>query len=742
MKKIRFIVALTLSISILLCCCACSKKQVAEVTNDYEEISNKLSTVSSGIVEENDNYALIWDEANNCIQLREKSTGKLWSTTPLNEDGSYVEDPNDIYSPIDIEYIKRSAYRTIKITGKAGAVKAGKVSAEKIENGIKLTFMFDELFIAIPVKFVLSSKGLNTSVDLKEVVEKVGGGSRIFKISLMPYFSSIKNSDQNYLFVPSGSGALMYTDERGEGIERNYSAKIYGEDPVQEKNESYTNDTSIRLSVFGAKDSVSSICGIVKDSAEKCILSASAGDKAIGYSNIYPTFQIRGYNGTVLDYGGATGKKLVNYYSDEKISSGILSVSYTVSSAEDSGYQFMANTYREYLKEKYSLEKNSQNNLLSLKIYGGLKTKKHIFGLPYYKTEALTTFNETLKIVKQLKDCADSMDIQLVGFGESGIDYGKLAGGFELSKAVGNSKGLAELQKYCSDNKINLHMDYDLLYFNKSGKGFSASSDNCHTANGYPTEIYRYSPSTNDKIKEEGSASILSRLKLDDAVDKMITAANKLGFDAISLASLSSTAYSDFSVEKYQNCSLIAEQVTDSISKIKKNGLNVAVANANDYAASVADKIFDAPSGNGLLDAFDCEIPFYQIVYKGYVDYTSASVNTAVNSKEQILKCIETGSPIQFSLINNYSSEYAFYNHDNLQLMVYENNKDSIKDILSDYGDYLNKVKALSIKEHTVINENVRKTVFEDGTTVYVNYGSTEYKTDSLTVGAMNYKVV
>lgn len=741
MKQLKFIIALTLSISIIFSCCACSKKQSEDTTDPYGEISAKISTVESGTITENEKYALIWDAQNYCIKVNQKSSGKVWSTTPINDDGSYVDDPNSIYSPIDIEYIKRSGYRTIQITGKAGAVEKGKVSAEKIENGLKLTFMFDELSIAIPVNFVLDSGGLDVSVDLKDVVENPNNDSRIFKISLLPYFSGTKNSDENYLFVPSGSGALMYTDERGDGIAREYSAKIYGEDPVQEKNESYTNDNAIRLSVFGAKNFNSSICGIVNNSAEKCTLSAKAGDVS-GYSNVYPTFQVRGYNGTILDYGGSTGKKLVNYYSDEKISSGILGVSYKFSSAEKNGYTFLADAYREHLKDKYALNKQSENDLLSLKIYGGLKTKEHIFGLPYYTVKALTTFEETLAIAKDLKNYSESFDMQLVGFGESGLNYGELAGGFKYSKAIGNKKDLSALQSYCSENNIDLHYDYDLLFFKKSGNGFSVSSDNSHTANGYPAEIYRYSPSTGDKIEEEGMASILSRLKLDEAFNKMITSANELGFKAVSLSSVSNTAYSDFSDEKYQNCSLIGEEVVEYLAKVKKNGLKIAVSDANDYAAAVADKIYDVPASSDLSDAFDCEIPFYQIVYKGYTAYSLSSVNTAVNAQKQILKSIETGSPLQFSIINEYSTEYAFYNHDNLQLMLYENSKELIKETLSECGDYLNKVKDLSIKEHTIINENVRKTVFEDGTTVYVNYGSSEYKTEDVTVETMSYKVV
>ena len=742
MKRTKIIISLALSIIIVLSCCACSKNGDAVDSQIYEKISANISKVDSGIVEENDNYQLIWDEDNTCIKLFEKNSGVTWSTTPLNDDGSYVEDKNDLFSPIDIEYIKRSAYRTIKITGKIGAVKEGKVSAEKIKDGIKLTFMFDALFIAIPVNFVIDTNGLNVYVDLKDVIEKPNNDSRIYTISLLPYFSSVKNSKENYLFVPSGSGAIMYADERGEGIGREFSAKIYGEDPVQEKNEQYTNDNEIRLSVFGANKSGSSLCGIVSDSPEKCSLSAKAGDKVVGYSNIYPTFQLRGYNGTILDYGGATGKKLVNYYTDEKISSGVLGVSYKVSSDKQSDYNFMANTYRDYLENKYTLQKHSENMSLSLKVYGGLETKEHFFGFPYQTVKPLTTFDDLLSIVKELNTYTDSLDMQLIGFGESGINYGKLAGNFEINDKMGSSKDFSALKEYCFKNNIDIYFDYETLYFNKSGKGFSPSNDNSHTANGYPAEIFKYSPSTNDKMEENGVISILSRLRLDETVDRVVSSAKKYGLKAVSLSSLSNTAYSDFSDDKYQNCSLIDKQIFNYLSTIKNNGFKIAVVDANEYAAILANKIYDVPSNSTLSDAFDCEIPFYQIVFKGYVPFSQASVNTVSNAKKQILKNIEMGTPIQFSIIANYSTDYTFYNHDNLQLMLYKNNVQDIKYILLNYTSYFDKVKNLTIREHTLINNYVRKTVFEDGTTVYVNYGFEEYNIDGILVNASSYKVV
>lgn len=740
MKLFKYIIIFTLSLCTLISCCACDKANDNDEKDKilYEQIVES-SNVKSGIVAENSDYALSWDADNVCIKLIEKKTNKIWSSTPLTSDGKYIEDVNDIYSPINIEYIRKSAYRTIELNGKIGATKNGRIFSENINNGIKLTFMFDEISIAIPVTFTLNDNGLSAKVNTSEIVENPNDDDRIYKISLLPYLCCVNNSKDNYLFIPSGSGALMYTDERGNGIPRKFNGKIYGQDPVQEVNERYTNTSEIRMGVFSATEKDSTITAIITNSAEKCDIKAIAGDSQFGVSNVYPSFQLRGYNGTILDYGGSTGKKLVNYYTDDIITDSILEVQYSTTTSSKSGYVISAEKYRDYISNKYSLQKKTTDNIISLKFFGAMQTKNHFLGFPYSSDVVLTSFTDIMDIVK---DLGCKPDVQLIGFGDGGIDGGKLAGGFNFSSEINNKSDLKSLLNFSNQNSIPMYFDYDLLYFNKSGNGFSTSNDNCHTANGYPAEIFNYSPSTNDKIVELGSKAILSRLRMEDAIDKLISVIEKTNIKSVSLSTISNTAFSDFAEAKYQNCSVIDKQVTDCIYKLTKKGYNLAVSDANDYAAVVATKIFDAPTSSGNFDVLDIDIPFYEIVYKGFIPLSTDSINTAVNEKKQLLKCIEVGSSLQYSLVENYNSKLAFYNHDNLQLMVYKNNAKKIKEDLSNSEEYLSSVKDTRVSDYIIINNDLRKTIFENGTVVYVNYGSTDYNFDNILIPAMDYKVV
>jgi len=744
MKKIKKMVVVTLSMLLLFIMCGCgSTIEYKDAENPIsEKLTKEATTVETGVVAENDKFSLFWDNENVCIQLLNKTTGEKWSSTPCDSEGKYLEDPENLFSPIDIEYIVYSGYKTVESLGKRDVIDKGCISAKKIENGIEVIFIFSEHKIAIPVNFVLNENGLQASVELEKIVEDLRD-RKVFNITLLPYFCSVNNSKKNYLFVPSGSGTLMYTDVRGKGQPREFEDKVYGVDPTQEIPEKHTSQANICMPVYGVKKGESTLSAVITGGAEKSSVYAQAGNAAIGCSYICNSFQIRGYNGSILEYGGVTGKKLVGQYTREMDDNCVISVQYSSSVSNDiQGYNFIANEYRKHLVDKYDLKKDEKNEILSLKVFGGIQVKNHMFGIPYSEVEPLTTFEETKKIVSELNAYTKNLDVQLIGFGESGIDVGELGGGFSFSKELGNDGSVEKLQKFCKENSINLYFDYDLISFNTSGNGFSPSSDNSITANKYPAKIYSYSPVTGSMDIDGTVAAILNRSKVYDALKKAVKSSKDMGLKGISLSSLSNMAYSDYNAGmKYSNCNLIDSDFEKYVEYTRKNNLSIATSNSNDYAATLSEKVFDSPSNDALSLAFDCTVPFYQIVYKGYISQSLDSVNTATDSRKQILKSVETGSALQYSLISNYKSEYAFYNHRNLQFMIYQNNFDEIIDTLNKCSEYLESVKKASITEHILINENVRKTVFDNGITVYVNYGNTEYSDGSISVEPMNFKV-
>ena len=93
----------------------------------------------------------------------------------------------------------------------------------------------------------------------------------------------------------------------------------------------------------------------------------------------------------------------------------------------------------------------------------------------------------------------------------------------------------------------------------------------------------------------------------------------------------------------------------------------MAVSCANGYAASLASVIFETPLCSGQYDGFDEDIPFYQMVFKGYVPLISSSINLAADREAQFLKAIESGASPGYTLSALYDTQlagidwYAFY---------------------------------------------------------------------------------
>lgn len=744
--KIKDIASLLLSIILLLCFCSCKKgtfESVKEVTpySDIEALGE--FSEENGIVAENDRFSLYWDKDNVNIILKDKNSGECWSTTPIDSStGLPVSDANSIYSPVDIEYIFRSAFKTIDVTGKVGAVNNGRVTSRNIDNGIEVTFLFSEVQISIPIQFVLKENGLELSVDLEKIGENSDAtGYRVFNISLAPYLCSVENSANNYLVVPSGSGALMYADERGEGIVRSYSGRIYGEDVTKDKLESATETQAIRMSVFGASKNGNNISCIINEGAELGTVYANAGSAETGYSNIYAEFNVRGSNTSTIDYGGTTGKNQSEYFSAQRISNGKISVTYTPSSSGKEAYLDIANEYRNYLKNSYGLPENCKDNTLSLDFYGGIETKKHIFGLPYNSLTVLTDYDAVEKIVSDVIGNTElnHFTVRLMGFGSSGVDTGKLAGGFKLSSKFGD---FSKVKNYLEKNSIDLFADFDLLFYSKSGVGYSKSSDTARTANGYPAQHYKYSPATGAIRDDVEYSSIIARSKLKNAADKLADNADNYSVTGLSLSTLTNTAYSDYTDQKYVNCNNIQKDVTSILSDLKSKSFKIASDNANDYAACVSDKIFSAPVSSTNARVFDLDIPLYGIVFKGYVPLSGESINTSENSEYTFLKTIEFGGALQFSLIDNYLSDYASYLKNGIQYMKYENIKDYVLNCILKSSGFLTNVSGAHITDYSVLEKTVRKTVFDNGVTLYVNSGENTAHYDGIQIDPMSFKVV
>ena len=738
-KLIKQLVLLMLSLLVPITCSGCS---VAVQKSKLYKENFEIKTYTNTTVTENDNFRLDWDNENKRIILVDKAKRINWSTTPeqalnpgLDEFGYPKTVHPQLTSPIVIEYIDSETQEISLLTASVASIMNDSVSVEAIDNGIKATYYFPDAEIAVPVEYTLLKNGVNIAIDTAGIQEK---SYMLWKVKLAPFMCSFANNTDNaYLFVPSGSGALIYKKQESD-VPVRYSQEIYGTDCGRylEYEEDSATENEIRLPVYGAKMGNKALCAIIEDGAESASIEVSAGAANIGSSAVNASFEVRGYQWVKVKKGY---QKLFS----ESVSNNKYSVSFYPLYGDDADYVGMADIYREYLKQKYNLENTIKENSLALKFIGGSSVKNSFLGIPYNDFYATTTVNQATEIVTELyESTGEKMSVNLVGFGQGGINVGKIAGGFKLDSDLGDKSDLEKFVKYCKDNGISSFMDFDAVRFNKTAGGLSTLSDKAVTVNGQVVNCYSYNVWSRTRDFDYENYSLASRSKLFDISERIRNTTSELGLTGVGLDTLSNYCYSDYSKAESFIKGNMPKDVAKILSDFKKNKINIAVNNANDYAAAYSAQIYDVPLESSGHILFDEDIPFYEIVFKGYAPMSSPSVNLVANYRETTLKAIEAGIGLTYTLINNYdtrllaSSESAFYGS------KYSDIKPYIEKSVSENKDYYNKINGATIKDHIIYKNGVRKTVFDNGYSVYVNYSDKIQTVSDVTVEPLGYKLI
>ena len=707
------------------------------------EIPETLEHVASGVVAQNDRYQLEWDETVGCVLMRDRLTDRVWGTTPYEfyQTGEYDV---DMLSALTIEYFDPDD-TSLQVAYSYDAVEMYQSSSEKGENGIRVTYYFEIPQITVTLNYTLKDDSLAVTLNADDIVES--GETRLIQVSLTPYLASTPNdaTKTDYLFVPSGSGALMYTDTVLVGTPRTYEGEVYGKDLSRFVLDNIGDEEPIRLPIFGAKHGDNAMMGVITESAGAASIKASAGDSSTLYSNVYACFNVRNY--TNIEWESGANKGILQaqdtiLLETEFRKGQVFGVTYYPLDGEDANYSGMAKKYRRYLTEQGLLEKSdAQQQLYHLNIIGGAEQKQFFLGIPYDSLVALTTFEQAQSIVSSIKDLTGTVPhVTLKGFGQSGIDVNKIGGGFTFAGLLNKNNAQKALEQYCKENNVPLFTDFDLVQFNAGGNGFSVTADGAMTSNDEKVYFYPIKRNIRDADKTRKAIYLLERQSLMDAVTKMNEFA-KDRISGISFSTLGTLAYSD-AQDKEQPYILKngwVEQMKEIMAAVNEAGHTVVISAANDYAAGLTDGVYDAPLQNGEYLALDATIPFYEMVYGGYVPLYSDPLNLANNYDDLLLRAVEAGVSPSYTVSQNLDPVLADSPHSIYYGILYETNSANIKETAERTAAYYESIRGASIASHTILQEGVTETVFENGVTVLVNHTDADVVVNDKTVAARSF---
>ena len=716
---IRIIAIINILCLITLIFAGCGDTGIS--SNPYRKVN--AIALDTQILASNNDFELSWDGKANAVLLKSLKTGKVWSDILYD---AYVEGNTsaNANSGILINVADMQSLKLNTIRSYSEIPDNGNIVCKKIKNGIRVTYFFHRYEIAVPVDYQLRDDSVSVSINTAQILE-TGKDYKLLSVSLAPYMCSTKNDVENgYLFVPCGSGAIMYVSENSEGV-REFKGEVYGKDVARQVPRDLNDDEAVRLPVFGAVDKDCAIMGIIESGAGAAEIEAQAGNNKLGYSNINVNFYVRGYDEFISDKDIAE-KTVTNRVSDE-ISGHTLTVVYYPLFEDKAGYQGMAERYREYLVESGQLTDSIENESspYSVTFLGGTNITESILGIPKKTTVPLTTFSQVKKILDEFdKQSGILPEVRLLGFDDNGIHPGVVAGGKKYLSVCGDENELNSLQEFCNKKKISLFFDSDIVFFSKSGNGIYKNFDSALTAINRRVTHYDVSPI---RIQDKDSVyAVISRDKLKKAADLVLKKAKKYNNKAVILSSLGSTAYSDNADKKYITKNGIESDATEIINKFKENDIKIAVASANGYAACAADTIFDVTTTNGDYFVFDEAVPFYQMVFHGYKAMYTESLNLNPDNKTSVSHAVAYGMGLGYTLIGEFVPDSDDLDTYGLYGMVYEDNADMIINACSKYNEIYSAVCNAQMIDYEYLSQSVTKTTYSNGKVVYVNHTKNE----------------
>ncbi len=719
----------------------------------FDEKTQSNYSKTDEVIASNSNYELVWKGSDCTVDLIEKATGNRWGVTaqlpPVENEGeeetegetsilTAVKTKPEAASAIILETLDMSNNQTSVVFSQTGAVKNGRVVTEKIDNGIRAYYYFDAVQIRVAADFVLHDNRVTITVDPKLLQEN--DKYRAVSVRIAPYWCSNVNDDASaYLFYPSGSGAIISnTSLSSAGI--TYESQVYGFDFAMLQDTQETTTKEVRLPVYGAVNGNLGAMAIIEDNAEAAHIGTKVGSTTLGFSGVYTKFDLRGHSTNAVQTmnNGSSRQEVYAVSPAEKP----ITVGFYPLKDDKASYSGMVETYKNYLKSTGAFKETvKEESPLNVTFLGGVMVDKSFLGVPYKDLVAATTITKAQEILGELHDKTGAkISAKLFGFGSTGVENGSYSGGITLHKNIGSKKQLATLADYAKNNNIDLYYDFDLVRLKNASKGFSTTFDVAYSSLLKITTVYKYHASSRS-YEEETGYKLLKRELLDKGADKVLKGISKWGLSGVSLESLSQMAYSDCSTQttEYMTKGNMAKDVTALFAKFGEK-YKIASEDANAYAAAASDIIFNTPSVSGQERIFKYDIPFYQMVFKGFVPMTGESLNLASDPKKELLTAVETGSGLNYTLISDYYNEFIDYQGYIFFGSKYSDISEDIIATANELGDYYKAINGAEIKTHTVLDSGLRETVYSNGVKAYVNYTDESIATpDGKTVAAKGY---
>ena len=594
----------------------------------------------------------------------------------------------------------------------------------------------------IPLEYRLIGDKLQVSIPAGHIKET--GEGRIEKVDLLCFFGAAGMDEEGYILVPNGSGSLIYFNN-GKKTER-YMQYVYG---VDETSQSYTvvEDTvNAMIPVFGIKRENSAVFAEITEGDTMAAIVADVSGNINSYNYVYPSFLMRGSE--KVSVFGATGVSADLPTLEKDIYDVNYTVTYSFLEKEDASYSGMANYYRNDLIKRgvLNVEGEKQDSIpFYLDVVGGVKLQKSFLGVSYMGVYPMTTFDEAERIIDAFMEKeVSNLRVNYLGWFNGGY-YHDAPTRVKVEKALGGKKGLEELNKKLENAGSKLFGDVAFQKVSFEADNYNWKMESSQYYSGYVVSFGRVNPATLRQTGgmgyRETNYNIISPKFLVRYVDKFRDKIEKIDISGISLRDLGNTVASDKRRNNVINRQEAKQVVMEQLNILANTKDNIMVKGGNAYSWAYVTDIVDVPANHNPFYIVDEEIPFYEMVIHGCIDYAGSAINLSDSYDKQdiILRLIEFGLSPRFTLSYKESSDIKYSGLNSLYSTQYETWLEDAADIYHKVNEVLKHTTGSTIVEHKIMGPGVKRITYNNGVAIYVNVNDTDVTVDDVAVPARGY---
>ncbi len=531
-------------------------------------------------------------------------------------------------------------------------------------------------------------------------------------ITFLPYMGAGTYTNEGFTFIPDGSGALMdYSDFSGKNT--SIAGTLYGTDFAYQTLEGSANQDIMRMPVFGIVESKSKIKYIdvektytetvtttdpttgeeVTEEVEKTMtvqeatrvhekrgflaiieegdaftrISAKHENQLHSYNSVQLSFNPRPKDSYKLSDSLSVGSSSeIEVVSNRKYV-GSFTVKYvmltdpTVAEENDiedyyeTSWMGMAQAYRDYLFANGTLTRLTDDDVdedipLVIETFGATDTVEKVLSVPMTVSKAMTTFENIATIFDELvAEGITNIDFKLTGYANGGM-YPTIPYKLTWEKSTGGSNGFADLVAYAKEKGFDVYPDFDFAYVNNqdSFDGLKLSRDIVKTIDNRYSSLREYDASLQAYVSYYTlcvSPSAFSNF-YGNFSQRYLQYENT----NISLSTIGSALNSDFDEDEPYNRNDAKEFTEEFLATVKADITGIMSEKTNAYTWKYVDIMLNTSLQSSRSLYASASVPFMGVVLHGSKEFTGSALNMAGDIDYEILRAIENGAGIYFTL--------------------------------------------------------------------------------------------